>query len=160
MIRNLAQCPYCGKCEVAVNDNPAVVFNPDGAPRPCAHLAWVHGRYSQWDLSPQGIDHMIGSTEFRWDPPELGAAERTEELLPYLKELVTQGPTWAFTPPVPFTLRTLLADAKRPDERGNLHTQWDIDGWAIFTPDVAGFWAALPDCQQRQLEGLRVMESE
>ena len=160
MIRNLAQCPYCGNCEVALDDAPAVVFNPGGDSGPCPHLAWVDGRYSQWEVSPHGTDHMIGSTEFRWGPPEPGAAERTEGLLPYLKELLNQGPRWAFAPPVPFTPRTLVAEEKRPDDAGRMHTLWDVDGWAVFAPDVAAFWAALPACQERQLEGLRVTEGE
>jgi hypothetical protein len=156
MIRNLAQCPYCGKCEIALDDSPALVFNPGGIAQPCEHLAWVDGRYSQWEPSPQGVDHMIGSTEFRWEPSDPGAAERTEGLLPYLKELANQGPKWAFAPPVPFTLRMLVAEEKRHDESGDIHTRWDVDGWAIFASDIVAFWAALPACQERQLEGLRV----
>lgn len=156
MIRNLAQCPYCSKCEIALDDSPALAFNPGGIAQPCQHLAWVDGRYSQWEPSPQGIDHVIGSTEFRWDPPEDGAAERTEGLLPYLKELVNQGPTWAMAPSVPFTLCMLVAEENHTDKAGVLHARWDVDGWALFATDVAAFWKALPECQERQMEGLRV----
>ena len=78
MIRNLAQCPYCGDCEIALDDHPSLVFNPAGSSSPCGHLAWVEGRYSQWDLSPQGINRAIGSTEFRSVTvvgPDLGTAD-------------------------------------------------------------------------------------
>lgn len=160
MIGNLARCPYCGTCEVALDDTPAVVFNPGGDPRPCAHLAWIDGRYAQWEVSPQGIDHLIGSTEFRWNPPEPGTADRVEELLPYLKELANQGSSWAFAPPVPFTLGVLLTEEKRPDDAGRMHTLWDVDGWAIFAPDATAFWAALPACQEQQRESLSVKQGE
>ena len=160
MIRNLAQCPFCSACEIALDDSPAVVCNPEGSRKPCDHLAWVDGRYSQWDRSPQGVDHVIGSTEFRLDPPEPGAAERTDELLAYLRELVSQGPNWQFAPAVPFALRQLSAEDKSQDSKGKSHTLWDIDGWAIFARDPAAFWAALPDCRQRQLEGLQVDEGQ
>jgi hypothetical protein len=157
MIRNLAQCPYCSSCEIALDDTPAVAFNPGGSPQPCSHFAWVDGRYSQWDRSPQGVDHVIGSTEFSWDPPQ-EALERTDDLLAYLRELVSQGPSWPFAPPVPFSLRQLSAEEKSQDGKGKSHTVWDIDGWAIFTKDPAAFWAAVPGCRQRQLEGLQVDE--
>jgi hypothetical protein len=156
MIRNLAQCPYCGKCEVVLDETPALVFNPDGTPGPCPHLAWVDGRYSQWDQSAHGTDHVIGSTEFRWNPPEPGVADRAEGLLPYLRELVNQKPGWVFAPSVPIAVRTLSAEEKREDKNGHLHTLWDVDGWAIFAADVAAFWQELPACQQRQRESLWV----
>ena len=159
MIRNLAQCPYCGNCEVALDDSPALSFNPGGVPRPCTHLAWVDGRYSQWDRSPLGTDRVIGSVEFSWAPPAAGMAEGTEDLLPYLRELVIQKPDWGFSPPMPFAARTLSAEEKRPDELGKTHTLWDVDGWAIFASAPGAFWAALPACQQRQLEGLDVTEA-
>jgi hypothetical protein len=160
MIRNLAQCPYCGGCEIALDEAPSVALDPDGAAQPCSHLAWVDGRYAQWDRSPQGVNRVIGSTEFRWDPPEPGAAERTDALLPYLKELVNQGPGWAFAPPVPFALQTLCAEEKATDRRGKSFTLWDVDGWAVFAQDPAAFWAALPDCQERQLTALDLGEGE
>ncbi|MBI1915505.1 MAG: hypothetical protein HYS12_12335 [Planctomycetes bacterium] len=156
MIRNLAGCPYCGACEVALDENPLVTFNPGGDELPCPHLAWVEGRYSQWELSPQGINRAIGSTEFRWEPPGAGAAERTEALLPYLKELVHQGPGWAFAPPTPFALQMLSAEEKGTDQRGRSYTMWDVDGWAVFAENPTAFWAALTECQQRQLASLEM----
>src|SRR3954466_6513091 len=118
MIRQLARCPYCDGCEITLNDDPDLVFDPDGTGTPCPHLAWVDGRYAQWELSPQGINRVIGSTEFRWDPPEPGAPERTEALLPYLKELIHQGSGWAFAPATPFALRMFSAEEKGTNPRG------------------------------------------
>lgn len=163
MIRNLAQCPYCKSCEIALDDRPAVAFNPDGDQQPCVHLAWVDGRYSQWELSPRGINRVIGSNEFCWNPPTLQAflqddAERTEQLLPYLKELANQGPGWAFAPDTPFGLETLSAEEKATDARGKSYTAGDVDGCAIFAENPAIFWAALPACQDRQLSGLTLEE--
>lgn len=158
MIRNLTRCPYCGGCEVALDDSFAVVPDPDGAARPCPHLAWVEGRYSQFDQSPQGVDHLIGSTEFRWHPPGPNMAARAEELLLYLKELTLQGPRWAFAPPVPFVLQTLTADRKRSGEDGEVHTLWDVDGWAIFAHSPGAFWGSLPECQSRMRKSLQVAE--
>ena len=87
MIRHLAQCPYCNGCEIALDDHPELVFNPATDTRaPCPHLAWVDGRYSQWDHPAHGADQMIGSVEFRHD-----SEERTNELLPYLHELLEAG---------------------------------------------------------------------
>jgi hypothetical protein len=158
MIRQLARCPFCGGCEVALDDRPELVLDPDGAGKPCAHLAWVDGRYSQWDKSPQGVTRVIGSIEFRWDPPEPSTAERTEQLLPYLKLLVTANPGWAFAPPVDFRVLTLSAEEKAVDKRGKTYTAWDVDGWAVFAVDPAAFWAALPACQEQHLASLEVTE--
>ncbi len=158
MIRNLARCPYCGDCEVALDDASAVVCNPDSSARPCPHLAWVDGRYSQFERSPQGVPHLIGSSEFRWGPP--GPVENIEELVPYLKELANQGQGWPFAPPVPFVLRPLTAEGQSGDAAAEAASSWDIDGCTVFAQDPSAFWAALPDCQQRQLEGLRIDESE
>src|SRR5262249_61978953 len=101
MIRDLARCPYCGGCEVALDDHPSVVLDPGGRQGPCPHLAWVDGRYAQWEVSPQGINRVIGSTEFRWDPARPGAAEGAEALPPHPRELAAQGPGWAFPPATP-----------------------------------------------------------
>jgi hypothetical protein len=102
---------------------------------------------------------MIGSTEFRWDPPEPGAEERTEQLLPYLHELVESGSTWDFAPSVPFVIVPMTADEKATDpKKGKVHTVWDVDGAAIFAENPSAFWNALPDCQERQLDYLRVKE--
>src|SRR3954453_14173344 len=98
MIRQLAQCPYCQNCEVALTDNPEVILNPDAKPpRPCPHLIWVEGRYSQWELSPipgrkTRIPRMIGSTEFEWQHPSLMAREDASDLRKFLKELVGANP--------------------------------------------------------------------
>src|SRR4051794_23571801 len=126
MIENLARCPYCGDCEIALDDSLALLFDPNGLARPCQHLAWVDGRYSQWDVSAQGIDHVIGSTEFRWAPPIPGMAERIDVLLPFLKELVNQGPKWVYAPIIPFVLRLLSAEEKVSDEHGPSHLVWDV----------------------------------
>jgi hypothetical protein len=158
MIRELAQCPYCQRCEVALDDHPALVFNPDGDGRPCPHLAWVDGRYSDWELTPRGVNRVIGSLEFRWDPDEPDAAERTEELLPYLRELLDAGPGWPFAPAVPFTAAPLRAEQTAVDGRGKSYTVWEVDGWALFAQSPAAFWADLPACRDRQLASLRVEE--
>jgi hypothetical protein len=156
VIRQLTRCPYCGGCEVAVDDRPDLVFDPEGDGKPCAHLAWAEGRYSQWDKSPQGVTRVIGSVEMRWDPPEPDAPERTEQLLPYLKLLVTANPGWTFAPAVDYRVLDLSAEEKAVDRRGKTYTKWDVDGWAIFAADPASFWAALPDCQERHLASLEM----
>lgn len=161
MIRQLAQCPYCNDGEVALDDRPDLTFNPGGATSvPCAHLAWVEGRYEQWDKGPHGVLRVIGSTEFRWDPPEPGAAERTEQLLPYLRELVNDGDGWPFAPAQPFVVRLLTAEEKGTDAQGKTYLLWEVDGWAVFTPDPSAFWAALPACQERQLASLEMPEDQ
>ena len=39
MIRQLAQCPYCKSTEIALDDAPELLINPDSAEHaPCAHL--------------------------------------------------------------------------------------------------------------------------
>jgi hypothetical protein len=160
MIRQLAQCPYCNGCEVALDDRPALVFNQETESQaPCAHLAWVEGRYEEWEQGPHGVPRVIGSTEFRWDPPEPGAAERTENLLPYLRELVNNGTSWPFAPGQPFAVAVLTADKKGIDARGHTYTLWEVDGWAVFARDPAAFWAALPACQERWLQGLDVSDA-
>src|SRR5262249_38328132 len=99
-------------------------------------------------------------TEFRWDPPEPGAAERSEALLPYLKELINQGSGWTFAPSTPFALQMLSAEEKTTDRRGRACTLWDVDGWAVFAENPAIFWTALPDCQQRQLQSLELSDDK
>lgn len=161
MIRQLAQCPYCNHCDIGLDDHPQLVFNPGSAsPAPCPHLAWVDGRYSQWDHTALGINREIGSLEFRWDPREPGAEERTNQLLPYLHELLGAGPGWPFAPSEPFVIKVLNADEKGTDAKGKSYPIWDVDGWAIFAKNPAAFWAALPACQQRQAESLEVEEEE
>jgi hypothetical protein len=161
MIRQLAQCPYCQACEIALDDEPELVFNPDADRHvPCPHLAWVDGRYAQWERTPHGVNREIGSIELRWDPPEPGAEERSDRLLDYLRELANNGPGWPFAPAEPFALQPLSADEKALDPRGHAYTLWDVDGWAVFAQDPAAFWAALPACQEKQLAGLEVEEGD
>ncbi len=156
MIRELARCPYCGGTEVALDDRPDLVLNPDSGGKPCAHLAWADCRYSQWDRSPQGVTRVIGSVELRWDPPEADAAERIEQLLPYLKLLVSANPGWTFAPALEYRVLDLSAEEKAVDKRGKAYVKWDVDGWVIFAADPAAFWAALPACQERHLASMEI----
>jgi hypothetical protein len=157
MIRQLGQCPYCNRCEIALDDHPQLVFNPQtDSPTPCPHLAWVDGRYSQWEETPRGSNRMIGSIEFRWDFPRPNAEEDAEQLLPYLHELVEGGPNWPFAPAEPYVIQRLNAEEKASDARGKSYTLWDVDGWAVFASNPAAFWAALPACQERQLASLKM----
>jgi hypothetical protein len=175
MIRQLTRCPYCEEGEVALDDQLTLAFNPEGdLPAPCPHLAWVEGRYSEWDRGPHGISRVIGSTEFGWQPPgreeepsepESSATDLPEDpsltlparmglpgapqMLAYLRELVSSGSEWPFAPSEPFVVQTLCAEEKATDRRGKEYTVWDVDGWAIFAQDPAAFWAALPDCLGR-----------
>lgn len=160
MIRNLAQCPYCKNCEIALDDKPALVFNPGAAGHPCAHLAWVDCRYSQRELSPQGTTRVIGSTDLQWGAPATFDAERLEALTPYLKELARQGATWAFAPNVPLAQEALSHEEKATGARGKSYTAVEVDGTAVFAQEPAAFWAAVPVCQQRQLAGLNVKGTE
>jgi hypothetical protein len=123
MIRQLAQCPYCQKCEVSLDDHPRVIFNPDTPGlAPCEHLVWVDGRYSQWEPNRLGVNRMIGSTEFRWDHPDFGAVDGEHTLTSYLKELVSQGASWEFAPTSRFALQ--------PDQLGGKGDQQE--GKAIY----------------------------
>ncbi len=115
MIRQLAQCPYCNGCEIALDDHPELVFNPATETRaPCPHLAWVDGRYSQWDHPGHGADQMIGSVKFRHDAEGPSAEERTDQLLPYLQELLEAGPGWAFGPAEPHVIQRSARRKKPP----------------------------------------------
>ncbi len=161
MIRHLAQCPFCNRCEVALDDRPDLRFNPDGAtPVPCDHLAWVEGRYEQWDQGPHEVLRVIGSTQFRWHPPEPAAVERTEQLLPYLRELVNFGAGWPFAPAQPFVIQRLSAEEKGTDATGRTYPLWEVDGWAVFASNPSAFWAALPACQERQLASLEIPKED
>jgi hypothetical protein len=160
MIPRLAQCPYCNQCEVALDDHPQLIFNPESDQHaPCPHLAWVDGRYSQWEETPQGTNRMIGSVEFRWDFSQPDAEQFTNSLLPYLHELVERGPNWAFAPAEPFVIGRLSAEEKAKDSRGKVFTLWDVDGWAIFAANPTAFWTALPARQELQLRSLEVDET-
>src|SRR5262249_22679237 len=157
MIRQLSQCPYCQRCEIALDDHPELVFNPDtpgGAP--CEHLVWVDGRFSEWEAAAHGANRVIGSTEFRWDHPTCSAVDPQAQLTDYLKELVNSGKAWDFAPADPFEIQTITAEEKAVDARGKERTVWDVDGWAIFARDAPAFAARLPEYQARQLAALRV----
>jgi hypothetical protein len=157
MIRQLSQCPYCQQGEIALDDHPEVVFNPDGPrPGPCPHLVWVDGRYSQWDLDAHGFNRMIGSTEFRWDHPALAGVEGELPLTDYLRELAGSGPGWDFAPAQPFHARPISADQKKTDRKGKPHPVWEVDGAALFAQNPPAFVAELPACRDRQLAGLKV----
>jgi hypothetical protein len=147
MIPKLAQCPYCNQCTIALNDDPDLVF----VPGPCAHLAVVRGRYSQWGRSAHGATHMIGATELDWDPDAPDAEVRAERLRDYLQELAGAGTAWEFAPTEPFTVVSLSAEEKADDNQGKPFTAVEVDGWVIFAKDPTAFWAALPACQRRQL---------
>ncbi len=120
MIRQLAQCPYCQSCEVALTDSFEVVLNPDAdPPQPCPHLIWIEGRYSQWGVSPLAgrktkIARMIGSNEFGWQQPALVARDDAEPLQTYLKEMVGAGGGWEFAPSEPHIVRAISASKKSP----------------------------------------------
>ncbi len=154
MIRRLAACPFCKSCEVALDDHPQLVFEPGGAA--CPHVAWVDGRYSQWERTSHGTDRVMGSTEFRYAPPAAGDYDRQQELLPYLQELAQQGSAWPFAPPIALAVQPLSAEEKKPDAKGRSRTVWDVDGVAIFAQDASAFWSAVPDCRQRQLTSMEL----
>src|SRR6516225_4435557 len=140
MIRQLAQCPYCQKCEVALDDHPRIVFNPDAAgDAPCDHLVWVDGRYSQWELSKLGVSRVIGSTEFRWDHPDFGAVDGEHTLTSFLKELASMGIAWEFAPAEPFVVQEITAEEKATSKKGRQYTVWDVDGAALFARDARAF---------------------
>jgi hypothetical protein len=154
MIRRLAQCPFCKNCKLALDDHPQLVFEPSGAP--CPHVAWVDGRYSQWERTPHGTDRVIGSTEFRYALPAAGDYDRQQEHLPYLQELTQQGPAWPFAPRLSLTIQPLSAEEKATDTKGRSRTVWDVDGVAIFAEDAGAFWSAVPECRQRQLASMEL----
>jgi hypothetical protein len=157
MIRQLAQCPYCQRCELALDDNPQLVFNPEGGPpAPCPHLAWVDGRYEQRERTTHGTERVIGSTEFHWDSNGADAEEQIAALLPYLYELLEAGPGWPFAPSIPFTIQRLSAEGKANDSKGKPYTAWEVDGAAVFAQDPTAFWSALPECQERHLKSLEL----
>jgi hypothetical protein len=157
MNRQLSQCPYCQACEIALDDEPRIVFNPDAASHvPCGHLVWVDGRYSQWERTKYGTSRVIGSTEFRWDHPGLGGTEDNAPLTDYLRELADSGRDWPFAPSATFEVRQISADQKATDRKGKEYTVWDVDGWAIFAQNAPAFGAQVPDCLRKQLAGLKI----
>jgi hypothetical protein len=156
MIRNLARCPYCGGCEIALDDRPALVLNPDGPPGPCPHAAWVDIRFAEFVVNKEGANHAIGSTDLRWAPDIALEPELAEEIHSYLRELLVNGSGWAFAPTVAFTIKPLSAEEKTTDAKGHVHPVWEVDGSAIYAADAVAFWAALPACRERQLAALRM----
>ena len=53
----------------------------------------------------------------------------------------------------------LNAEERATDGKGKSHLVWDVDGWAVFAQDPAGFWAQLPACRERWLASLEVGDS-
>lgn len=148
MIRQLAQCPYCQGCEVALTDSPEVTFNPGANPSPCPHLIWVDGRYSQWELSPLAgrktkIPRMIGSTEFEWLHPSLAEREDLQELRTFLRDLGSSGLNWEFAPADAHSVRPISRDGTVTQE-GKVYPQWEVEGTAVFAREAATFLANLP----------------
>jgi hypothetical protein len=159
MIRQMAQCPYCKHCELALDDNLQLAFNPDDADRsPCPHLAFVDGRYEQRERDGRGIERVIGSTEFRWLSNSSDAEDRIGPIEPYLRELLESSPGWEFAPPIAFSVQSLSADGKARDAKGASYTAWEVDGHCIFAEVSAAFWSALPDCHERHLASLKIDE--
>jgi hypothetical protein len=156
MIRQLAQCPYCQGCEVALTDSFDVILNPDSSSQQaCPHLIRVAGRYSQWGLSSMPgrktkIARMVGSNEFDWQHPDLPLREDGESLQPYLKDLVESGAGWEFAPSEEHLVRTISLDQKITEADGREYPQWEIEGTALLARDAAAFLASLPACQTRQ----------
>jgi hypothetical protein len=157
MIRQLAQCPYCHTCEIALDDDQQAVFNPGtDSTAPCAHLLWMLGRYVAWDHGPTGVPRVAWSMEFRWDHPNLAAADFEGHLREYLAELANSGKGWEFAPAERFDVVALSADEKAVDPRGKPYLRWEVDGTGLFAAAPAAFLAALPGCQERHLATLRV----
>lgn len=154
MIRKLADCPYCQKCEVALTDNLAVAFNPEQAPPlPCPHLIWIEGRYSQWERSPlpgrkTKIARIVGSTEFEWQHPGLVVGDDAHAIQAYLKELVTAGGGWELAPSERHTVRVISAD-HNVSENGKSYPDWEIEGTALFADNPLTFIESLPASQAR-----------
>jgi hypothetical protein len=160
MIRNLARCPYCGGCEIALDDRPALVFNPNSPSAPCPHLAWVDVRFAEFTVNERGADHMIGSEDMTWAPDSSMDEELAKDVHAFVRELLINGPTWAFAPAETFAILPLSAEEKKTDAIGHVHPVWEVDGSAIYAADAQAFWAALPACRERQLADLDVREQE
>jgi hypothetical protein len=161
MIRQLSQCPYCQKCEVALDDTPEVVFNPEvGNSQPCPHLIWVDGRYSQWELGHLGVPRQIGSIEFHWEHPEFSALEPAHSFAEYLRELVNSGKDWGFAPSVPFEIKEMWADEKAVTPKGRSYSAWEVDGHALFAQNAQAFLAALPACLQQQSAAFEIKKGD
>jgi hypothetical protein len=140
IIRQLAQCPYCQGCEVALTDSPDIVFNPDAkAHQPCPHLVLVEGRYSQYTRSSlpgrqTKIARMIGSTEFEWLHAGLAAGNEANQVRSALRELTTGGGSAESA----LTVIPISKD-QTVTEGGKSYPDWEIEGAAIFALDAAAF---------------------
>lgn len=156
MIRQLAQCPYCQNCEIALTDSLDVVFNPDSeAGQPCPHLIWLEGRYSQFALSPlpgrkTKIARMIGSNEFEWLHPDPASSADAAPLRNYLKELASAGGGWSFAPAEEHALRFMSADHKITDANGKEYPEWEVEGTVLFAADAPALLRNLPSYVERQ----------
>lgn len=153
MIKQLAQCPYCEKCEIALSDNLQLVCNPEMSRLPCVHLVWAEGRYSQWERRPidgrkTKMPHMIGSTEFEWQHPLLAAHEDAAELRAFLKERVAAESDWEFMPPARHQLRSISRDQMVTEDHC-VYPDWEVEGVAVFAEDAEAFVGSLPDCIAR-----------
>jgi hypothetical protein len=159
MIRQLAQCPFCNHCELALDDNPQLVFNPDDARHlPCPHLTFVDGGYEQRERDKRGVEHVVGSTEFRWLSNSTDNEDRIGPIEPYLRELLETGPGWEFAPPVRFVVQRLSAEGQAQDVKGAGYTAWEANGYSVFAENPAAFWAELPSCHQRHLASMKLEE--
>lgn len=145
MIRQLAQCPYCQGCEIALSDSFDVIFNP-GSPQPqaCSHLVYVDGRYSQFELDPlpgrkTKMARMIGSTEFSWVHPSLASMANAQRIQAYLKELIEAEPGWTSAPTEEHALRHISRDQNITDEDGKVYPSWETEGAALFAPHALIF---------------------
>ncbi len=156
MIRNLARCPYCGGCEIALDEKPDLVFNPDKPAGPCPHLAWIELRFAEFTLNEHGANHMIGSNELTWAPDFPLEEKLADEVHAFLHEFLVNGPRWAFAPAQPCTIKPISAEEKKADAKGHEHPLWEVDGNAIYAADSKAFWDALPACRERQLAALDV----
>jgi hypothetical protein len=150
MIRQLSQCPYCQACEIALDDNPELVLNPDAGGAPCPHLVWVDGRYSQWELSAPGLVHQVGSIEFHWEHADFSRIDTDGGLGEFMKDLVNSGQAWEFAPKERFQIQQMSADEKATGPKGKSYTAWEVDGQAVFAQDATAFLAVLPASRQRQ----------
>lgn len=153
MTIRLTACPYCQECEICLDEHPQLVFTRGAQTvAPCRHLAWVDGRYSQWERGEHGASRMIGSSEFRWHLGGPQAEEWVNSLLPYLHELVEIGSAWPHAPEGSFTIQRLTAEEKTTGADHREQTSADVDGTAIFAADPESFWRSVPQCQDRWLE--------
>lgn len=156
MIRQLAQCPYCETCEIALSDSLQLVCNPETSCQPCSHLVWAEGRYSQWERRPlpgrkTKMPHMVGSTEFEWQHPLLAGHEDPAELRAFLQELVAAESDWEFTPPARHLRRSISRDQTVTEDR-RVYPDWEVEGVAVFAEDTEAFVVSLMDCIMRQRE--------